>query len=498
MTPPAAPAIDDATRVRFRPLVVHREEGREPLLGCTDSRRFLEVDEETLLAVRLLEEGRSVGEAAAALRERLGDDADVAGLVRILAERGFVERLGEHALEAPKRGMLAFAWLNRVEPARLAWLRHPLAALAVAVVALWWAVSMVTLPTLRPAFSDFHVVPSPLLSTVLTFAALLAFGNLHELAHFLVARSYGVRSAVTVSHRFYILTLQTDVTNAWLLPRAAQLRIFLAGIGFNLVVAASAGTLAGLGAHGLVPLPAGAQGVLRWVAIVNTFPLLFQVLLFARTDLYYVLQALLGERNLARDALAYAKLVLFRAWWRVRRFPSRPCPTGCGGRLVDEPFCFRCGAAMRLRDPNSEFALLPAQRPRLRVFAPIMLAGQVLGYVYILFLLRRILAGRARAAAEMLWSGIVRPGSIDLDLLVTLGLYVATVALQLGIALFFLVQTVHGLDVRQRLSDLARLLTPPAPAARRKAEFTRLAVFTVVARRAAAPAPSPPAPEAFP
>ena len=469
--------VTPESRIQFRRLQVHRDDGRLPLLGCVDTRRWLEVDDETLRVVELLGRGETIASVERALTDAQGNTVDIVGLLGILVDRGFVQAIDgrDIAEQGTSKGFRAFDQLNRIPPATLAWIRSPLMVIGVLSVLAAWVALLFLEPTARPRFADFSVHRSAAVSTLATALGLFAFANLHEAAHFLVARAHGIESAANLSHRFYLITLQTDVSNAWRLPRAAQLQIFLAGLAFNLAVAATAGL-------GVVLLQLGGAlehetlvGWLRWLVVVNLFPLPFQLLLFARTDLYYVLQLALRERNLAKDSLAYMKLELNRLVWSLRRAPFSACPYGCGGRVRDQPFCFRCGRALQIYNPNSEYALRPEQRWKLRIFGPFALLGQTMGYLMAAFLLWRLQRGYVQGSLRAIW-GMARGGAFDGDALFLAVVILLVTGAQIAFAGFFLMRTLRGLPWAQLASAIGRAVRPQP----KLVEFRRVTEFSIV------------------
>lgn len=466
-----------SSKISFRRLQVHREEGRPPLLGCVDSRRWLEVDEETLRVIDLLSKGETVESVERALTDANGETVDVVDLLGILVDRGFVQAIDDHDYgdEGKERGFRSFHKLNSIPPEALAWIRSPLLAIGLCAVVAGWIALLFVEPSMRPRFSDLAVHRHAAVSTLVTALGLFAFANLHEAAHFLVARSHGVESAANLSHRFYLITLQTDVTNAWHLPRKAQMQIFLAGLTFNISVAAAASVAAGL-----LQMNGGLEhqtwiAWLKWLAVVNLFPLPFQLLLFARTDLYYVLQLALRERNLARDSLAYMKLEIRRVIWSIRGAPYTPCPHGCGGRIRDQPFCFKCGRALELYHPNSEFALRPEQRWKLRIFGPIAIIGQTSGYLMVAFLLWRLQRGYVQGALRALWT-MAWTRTFDVDVFVIALVMLIITGGQIVFAGFFFVRTLRGLPWDRLVSAFGRMVRPKPEFV----EFRRLTEFSIV------------------
>lgn len=443
-----APEVLPASRVRFRDLVVHREEGRLPLLGCTDSRRFLEVDETTLATVEELRAGASIEEAEQRILARTGEEYDVHALVLLLQERGFLAEVDGRRVAPPReRGFRSYDVLHRLDPARLEWVHSTPVALLAGYLVTWWVTMLALEPSLVPRWDDLNPLGSGSASTALSVLGLLVFAHAHEAGHFFMARSYGITCSVSLSHRLLLPVLQTDVSNAWVLRPAQRLRIFLAGIAVNLLLAALCGLVLAADAVGYVQLPSLALALLRWAVFLNLFPLPFQLFFFAKTDLYYVLELALKERNLMTDAMDVLRLRLRRLVARLARVQMRPCPEGCGGRVLpEEPFCFRCGATLPVRDPN-RFPLQGSARWKLLPFGLLFLAGQLVGYWFVLGIVYRLQSGALFASLVDLRHAIVEDpidlGRVGDDLfaaalmglqLVFLGYFVYGMAKEIGLS----------------------------------------------------------------
>ena len=318
-------ALTSASRVRFHELTIVREPDRDPLVGCARSRRFLEVDETTLTALELLDTAPSIAAAEAELHHRFGEEFDVIQLVELTRDRGFVATIDgdEVDFDAPDAAT-RHAWLYRLSP-RMTWLRHPVCLVApVALLAL----VVLLMPThlwVVPRPMDLHVAVRPVLVPLIAFGALMLTAYVHELAHFFVARSFGIDAIIKVSRRYHIAVLETDVTNAWTLSVRQRLAIFASGSLFNVAVIATACLLQIAAYHGLLPLPDAAFGWVRLVAYVNFLPLMYQLAFFARTDVYFALLVATGQRNLRTDALRFLVWKFVRVARVLRRMPHQPC-----------------------------------------------------------------------------------------------------------------------------------------------------------------------------
>ncbi|WP_203995138.1 hypothetical protein, partial [Sphaerisporangium rufum] len=116
---------------------------------------------------------------------------------------------------------------------------------------------------------------------------------------------------------------QTDVTGVWGVPRRRRYRVYLAGLAWDLLLIAGLTLLVGY-----LPLPDLAKAVLQALIVTVLLSIPFQLQVYMRTDLYYVLRDLLRAHNLFDDGLAYAAYLKDRALARLRRRPfSRPDPT---------------------------------------------------------------------------------------------------------------------------------------------------------------------------
>ena len=473
-------AITGQSRVEFRALKVHRQPGRDPLLVCPELGHYMEVEEDTLTAVRVLSESATVAEAEARLLAETGEEYDLVALANLLLSKGFVARVdgGDLTSDAPRgKGRSLFSW---VTPRAARAIRHPLVLAGAAFLVLQYVLALLAGAIEGPHYADALLTSRPLLNVSLALGGMLLMAYLHELAHYFTARSYGLDPKIALNHRFYMVVLTTDVTDAWMLPRRPQLAIFGAGILFNLSMIGVGGMLLLLGGAGLLDLAGTPERVVRFFVLVNAFPLVFQLFLVARTDLYYILQSLAGNRNLSQDAIAWLRMRLVRAWKLLRRQPHAACGR-CRGKLFPtEPFCVRCGTTQRVANPNL-YAFRYQDRRLLTAFGLVSAAGFVLlvplmvyTSIRVLRLLGTILVGAPPllAAGEWLLLGEVVLAAFFLGLVVSFLLLAALrlVALPVKLAWQLTLSRFQKLPVPARRVVMYLLLAQArwnaAPAAR--------------------------------
>jgi putative peptide zinc metalloprotease protein len=306
-------------QVAFHPLI-SRPDDDDPdvvVVGRAEIGEFIELPAEYGEAIRLLGEGLTADAVEERLATEQDAEVDVAELVEALTDLGFVASVDGRAVpdpaaDAPRshfRRLTArhVRWIFSL-PVKLGWLLVICAAL----------VTLVTAPGLLPHYEDFfwseYVGLTVLVNTVMVSVTL----SVHEMMHLMAARSLGVPGRIGFGTRLHNLVVQTDVTAVWGVPRRSRYRVYLAGMAWDLFLMAS---LTLLVAH--APLPALVKALCQAlvVAVLMTIP--FQLQVYMRTDLYYVLRDLLRTRNLFDDGLAFARYLRVRTVARLRR---RPCP----------------------------------------------------------------------------------------------------------------------------------------------------------------------------
>ncbi|MGA5806764.1 hypothetical protein ACPC39_11320 [Streptomyces cellulosae] len=293
----APPRVGPDARVALHELSVRRDRD-EWIVGRMATRTFVALPPAGARAVRLLGEGLSVARTQERLRADTGEEFDIADFVTDLAALGFVARIDGRPLPDPAPPRASLPWLRR---RHVRFALHPVLPVAVAVLLTAALVTLLLRPGLLPGYRD--LLWSPHGSVVLLSGAAAGWTLLlaHELAHLVTARAAGVPGRMRLGTRLQFLVMQTDISGIELAPRRHRLTAYLSGVALNLTVASA-----------LVPVlaatdPASTAHRLSAAALLLALmPLPFQLMVFTRTDVYFVLQDLTGCRDLYGDGLAYA------------------------------------------------------------------------------------------------------------------------------------------------------------------------------------------------
>ena len=314
-TPPGPDSV-----VRLHRLVRRREHG-EWLVGRIDIGEVVALPDTGVRVIDLLADGLTIDQARQRLTGEVERPVDVAGFARGLLGLGFVAAVDgvPQPSAPPRRPMFA-----RLRPRHTAWIQHPATAWCMAALILAGALRTAAAPHSFPGYHTLLWSRQGSLVLATTFVGGWALLMLHECAHLAAARAVGIPSRIRLGTRLQFLVAQTDISGIELFPRRCRLTAYLAGIAVNLGVTSAA----------VLALPfadprSAVHRALAVAALLSVVQLPFQLLVFMRTDLYFVLQDLTGCRNLHQDGRAYLRYLRSRIRQAPGRGNGRPSdPTG--------------------------------------------------------------------------------------------------------------------------------------------------------------------------
>jgi hypothetical protein len=309
--------------VRLKPLSVVPEGDDEVLVGDPASGTFVTIPAVGGVVIAALQRGASVEEAAAEAEAFAGEPVNVPSFVETLGELGFLADDAEgadpgdagDAVEPVRTAPIqARRWMTGVRPeivrpffGRVAW--------AFYAACLLYALAVFVLrPGLLP---DPAVDAFPFDDIGLSALAFLPFvwfaAASHECGHWLGARALGIQTRFGVDRRLWMLVFETDLTQLWTLPRRQRYGPLLAGLAVDSVLLAVLLTGRLLIDTGVWQAPELVGSLLAAWVFIKVMQMLWQSLVFLRTDLYAVLVNALGCRNLWR----VKSLMLKRAFSRL-------------------------------------------------------------------------------------------------------------------------------------------------------------------------------------
>jgi hypothetical protein len=310
----APPDIVGPTHVRFVPFEMHSRRDKV-LVGRDDRRDWIVLDPSAAEIMTALDRGVAIEEIEVTAVDKPVSAEDVLELVRELEAIGFVAAIGSR----PHGSSRVDLDHRRV---RSPWLWRSLeVTCAVALAYLAWAFFAGTVSTSGGV--DLLLPGNVALALSILVGTALGTTVVHEVAHVLVGRYYGLQPRVTLPRGGLWSVARTDLTGIWGLDRGILWRPVAAGLMADIGVAAAAMTVAQASS------PSSHSGqVARMVIGTVLIRVLWQGQWYMRTDLYFLFMVHTGSLNLRRTA---------RLWLRRSLLPGSDSSRRARFDLLDEP-----------------------------------------------------------------------------------------------------------------------------------------------------------------
>ena len=299
------PPLTMASRVQLRPLSQQIENG-VAIIGYGN--QFLELPLEGLQFIEWLNEGTPLGEARLRFEAQFNPfpEEDLLEVMQAFLKNQFIAVVDGVSLVSsaapvtaqPSRIPQRWAELLWSKPVLIAWL------LFVTPISILWLFT----PDLWPQRSDYFWLDYYFLIILIGQLLWLEDMSTHEVAHWLAARAKGIHATISWTQRLGVFPMsQTTMHNIWAVPRQARYLPLAAGMVLDIAKGSMVLYLLFLNRWGWVQLPDLALAFLRYYLLKNTLALVAQFWLFSRMDGYFLLSALLGQRNLQGDTFTWVK-----------------------------------------------------------------------------------------------------------------------------------------------------------------------------------------------
>ena len=172
-----------------------------------------------------------------------------------------------------------------------------LSLLAVSTVII--LLTLVFYPQALPTFDNFFWskrISIDLLTFILFSVVTLLF---HEFSHFVFAKAEGLDSSFSISNRLNYLVVETSLKDVYLLKRKDRILIYLAGISVDVItIAPCLVAIIYLYSIGNLSNSLSLILLLKQFIIVQISSILWEFLIYMKTDIYFVLENILGTYNL--------------------------------------------------------------------------------------------------------------------------------------------------------------------------------------------------------
>lgn len=297
-----------------------QREGEDIVIGRIETGVFLAVPPEAVELLDQLAQGKSIGQVSDLYQQEHGETLDLDDFLQSLENKGIIVSEKQPAnlpTAIPLRAKVRYHFTNfpqslaqKLFSRAVLWASFLLFLLAVGLVI--YDRSLVSGP--RSLYFPDH--------RTLSWSVLIVFGYcavfVHEFGHLIAARALGINSRMGIGHRLWWLVVETDLTGLWSVPKQQRYLPFLAGAIIDVVSESlTIGLLFAHTRHWIV-LPVLVERLVRAMTFAYVMRLVWQCLLFVRTDFYYVIASLFSCRSLLRDTEDFLRNLLARVlpWLR--------------------------------------------------------------------------------------------------------------------------------------------------------------------------------------
>jgi len=291
--------------IPLRPLSVV-DEGDDVLVGDPETGTFVSLPPVGGVVIRALQRGATVEEAGRDAAALAGMPVDMEAFVAALHDLGFVatgeEVAGTDDTPTPQRtaAIQGRRWLRGPRPELVRPLFGRVAWCVYAALALFDVGCLLLRPELRPDHRDAFALDDIGLSALLLIPCATVIMALHEGWHWLAARNAGVAARFGIDRRMVFLVFETDLSQLWSVPRRRRYGPVLAGLAIDSAVLSLLLGARLAAEEGLWSPPRLMLRLLGAWAFIQIASMLWQLMVFLRTDLYALLVFASGCRNLWR------------------------------------------------------------------------------------------------------------------------------------------------------------------------------------------------------
>lgn len=282
-------------------------DGDEYTVGDPVTENFIRIPYEGVAAIRLLDGSRTLGEAQDFLLSGEGIEVDFLDFGETLLELELVRSLDHQVLNPAAQETAAgrdLGWMKSVGNVLFGKVGVALCILMAISSVLLFALN----PNLFPHYQNFFVFPTVGLSLLLLFVTTWVLLLLHEMAHMLAAAAAGAPVRFKFSVRWLWVVIEAEMTGLWAQPRNKRYVPFFAGMCFDVTV-----LFLSLVLQFWLPEGGFLYRLCQMTALITLFQFLSQLMIFLRTDLYFVLITATNAANLSGDAKLYLKRTFLRS-----------------------------------------------------------------------------------------------------------------------------------------------------------------------------------------
>lgn len=176
-----------------------------------------------------------------------------------------------------------------------------------------------------PKYEDFFFSSNYLLCIITSFIYCWMSIFRHEFFHFLAARSRNIPTTFSLSSRANFLVAQTEFENIYTIKEKNRFRLYLSGVFSDLLFFGIFIILLFLSNNNILNISKEFHLLIQTFALLELLGIIWQFLLFMKTDIYLFLSDLLDKETLMEDSKEYFKNI-----FKLKKQKANPLLFGFG------------------------------------------------------------------------------------------------------------------------------------------------------------------------
>lgn len=308
------PHYPSDSRIAVYPFA-RQQDDDEIIISRLDTASVLVLPPDGVEILDCLATGMTIGELNTYYQNKYQETPDLDDFLQILEEAGFILPLKENQIINTQTVKTIFTdnTVEQKHPQQFHFTQfpEPLAQqlcskftfyLSLVIISIA-GIAIILNPSIVPGWQSLvfteHITLMNLSLMIIGFIGVC----LHEMAHLVAARSFGIGTRLGIGHRMWILVAEADMTGVWILPNKKRYIPFLAGPLLDLTITSVLFIILFVVESGWMALPNTILLILRAVIFAYLLGLLWQCYFFLRTDFYYVIANYFRCKNLMGDAI---------------------------------------------------------------------------------------------------------------------------------------------------------------------------------------------------
>ncbi|MED3562980.1 hypothetical protein [Bacillus xiapuensis] len=275
-----------------------RKDKKHYIVEDTDSREFYEMNKVSIEAIYLIQQSFQLSEIERQLKEKYPDEeVNILDFAEQLLDLNLIREIDGVKIETnpKKKESLGFLWISPKIG------KFFFNTYAYFIYSLLFVINVILLgcyPSLFPHYKDLFVFNFMVFNIPLLAGLTILLVFIHEFGHILAMRANNLPTKLGIGHRLFLVVFETDMEAVWKLPSKNRNGLYLAGICFDSVIL----SIALFSQLIFKNEPGVFLGIMKIIVLDTFIRMVYQCCVFMKTDLYYLIENVLGCFNLMESA----------------------------------------------------------------------------------------------------------------------------------------------------------------------------------------------------